>query len=292
MRIRLVPQQTTPPRARRYLARHHVAASGRQGASVASFTNSLGMQFNLVPEGSFMMGSPPEELGRRLREIQHNVTISRSYWLGTHQVTQAAYQQVIGANPSVFKGGKRPVENLTWHQAVDFCARLSKLPEEKAAGRAYRLPTEAEWEYACRAGSSDAFGFGHDGSRLGEYGWFSDNSDDGTHPVGTKRPNTWGFHDLHGNVFEWCQDLYVDYASATASAPGRLCGSSYRVARGGCWVVPAEFCRSAYRHASTQAYRCSFIGFRIALTWSGPTGQVVRSDSAVSYNPARQVSFH
>jgi formylglycine-generating enzyme required for sulfatase activity len=228
------------------------------------------MKLKLVPAGSFMMGAPSEERGRRDREHWSEVTISRQFWLGVHPVTQPQYEQVMGANPSLFKVGNRPVEHISWADAVDFCGRMSKLPEEKAAGRAYRLPTEQEWEYACRAGSSTVFGFGDDPRELVDFGWFADNSNDQTQPVGKKRPNAWGFYDMHGNVFEWCQNWYIACPASAATAPSRLSTASFRMLRGGCWVSAAEYCRSAYRHASQQSDRFSFTGFRVALSCSAP----------------------
>ena len=161
--------------------------------------NSIGIRLKLLPAGTFWMG---EDLDA------HKVTLTQPFYLGVYEVTQEQYERVMGKNPSNFKGPQNPVEKVSWDDAVEFCRKLSELPEEKAAGRIYRLPTEAEWEYACRAGTTTKYSFGDSESELGEYGWFDKNSDRKTHPVGQKQPNKWGLYDMHGNVWEWCSDWY------------------------------------------------------------------------------------
>ena len=164
-----------------------------------------------------------------------------------------------------------PVETVHWEEAVEFCRRLSAIPEEKAAGHVYRLPTEAEWEYVCRAGTTTAYSFGDDESQLGQYAWFRENAQskthpDGTHPVGEKKPNAWGLYDMHGNVFEWCQDRSGDeYPRGPLTDPtGPTTGSS-RVYRGGSWYGDAWFCQSGYRERYDPSYRYSSrLGFRVA----------------------------
>ncbi|MFM7929249.1 MAG: formylglycine-generating enzyme family protein, partial [Pirellula sp.] len=181
------------------------------------------------------------------------MTISKDYYLGVHEVTQAQYEKVMGANPSYFRGdiqGSRsnhPVEQVSWEDAVEFCKKLSDLHEEKAAGRVYRLPTEAEWEYACRAGSKTAYSFGESPKSLGDYAWFGSNSNNQTHPVGEKKANAWGLYDMHGNVWEWCRDRYGDYPKGAVSDPTGPKKGSSRVSRGGSWYYEAAGCRSAYR---------------------------------------------
>ena len=181
---------------------------------IQSETNSIGMKLVLIPAGEFLMGSPEGE-GYLVEHPQHRVRITKAFYLGTCEVTQEQYERVMGSNPSCFckngsgkdqvsgqDTGSFPVEMVSWEDAVEFCRRLSELPGEKSAGRVYRLPTEAEWEYACRAGSSGRYGFGDQERGLGEHGWFSDNSHGKTHPVGQKKPNAWGLYDVHGNVWE------------------------------------------------------------------------------------------
>ena len=183
--------------------------------------------------------------------------------MGVHEITQAQYEQVMGVNPSRFKGADNPVENVSWDDAVEFCRRLSELPAEKEAGNVYRLPTEAEWEYACRAGTTTMYSFGDDESKLGDCDWFSENSGTKTHPVGGKKPNAWGLYDMHGNVWEWCQDLYGDYPSGPVTDPTGPATGSDRVYRGGSWYGTAVYCRSANRHWYLPSYRSINLGFRV-----------------------------
>jgi len=223
-------------------------------------TNSIGMKLRLIPAGEFMMGSPATESDRADRETRHPVSITKPFYLGVTEVTQEQYQKVMGKNPSQFKGPQNPVEKVSWTDAVEFCRKLSAMPAEKTAGHVYRLPTEAEWEYACRAGTATAYGFGDDRSGLGVYGWVGGES---THPVGGKKPNAWGLYDMHGNVWEWCQDWYGDYPSGSATDPTGATSGSHRVSRGGSWISIARSCRSARRNGSTPEVRSNGLGFRV-----------------------------
>jgi formylglycine-generating enzyme required for sulfatase activity len=236
-------------------------------------TNSIGMNLVLIPKGTFMMGSPESEQGRNEIENQHEVTISKDYYLGVYEVTQAQYEKVMGKNPSSFQGAKvgnenadLPVENVSWDDTVEFCKKLSDLPEEKKASREYRLPTEAEWEYACRAGSKTAYAFDDEEGLLPEYGWFKRNSSDRTHTVGLLEPNAWGLYDMHGNVWECCSDRYGDYPKGAVSDPSGPKVGSDRVYRGGSWCNGAAFCRSATRYGIDPSDRISDYGFRVALS--------------------------
>jgi formylglycine-generating enzyme required for sulfatase activity len=226
-------------------------------------TNSIGMKLRLIPAGEFMMGSPATESGRSDNETQHRVTLTKPFYLGVTEVTQEQYQKVMVTNPSKVKGPQNPVERVNWAEAVEFCGKLSAMPAEKTAGHVYRLPTEAEWEYACRSGTATAYGFGDDASRLGDYGWFEGNSDSRTHPVGEKKPNAWGLYDMHGNVWEWCQDRYGDYPSGSATDPTGATSDLYRVYRGGGWGNRARSCRSAYRSGNAPEDRDFLLGFRV-----------------------------
>ncbi len=243
-------------------------------------TNSIGMKLVLIPKGTFMMGSPASEERRVGNETQHEVTISKDYYLGLFEVTQGQYEKMMGKNPSRFQGDNlrgdslrrdstnHPVEQVSWGDAVKFCKKLSDLPEEKKAGRVYRLPTEAEWEYACRAGSNSAYSFGESSKLLGDYAWCAENSNLQTHPVGEKMANAWGLYDMHGNVWEWCSDWYGGYDNNSVSDPVGLTEGSLRVLRGG-GVFDWANCRSAYRGGGDSSLRVSSYGFRVALSSSG-----------------------
>jgi formylglycine-generating enzyme required for sulfatase activity len=228
-----------------------------------------GVELNLVliPAGHFMMGSPAGEAGRRENEgPQRTVTLSKAFYMGVFEVTQVQYHAVMGTNPSHFKGANRPVENLLWNDAVEFCKKLSAKTE-----RVVRLPTEAEWEYACRAGSQTRFSFGDDEKQLPRYGGFKKNSDEKTHPVGQKRPNAWGLYDMHGNVWEWCADWHADsYANAAETDPTGPATGQFRVLRGGSWRDPPQHCRSAHRswdhpEAPPGARNSRSFGFRVVV---------------------------
>jgi formylglycine-generating enzyme required for sulfatase activity len=236
-------------------------------------TNSNGMKLVLIPKGTFMMGSPESEDERGEGEFQNTVTISNDFYLGVYEVTQSQYERVMVYNPSYFQGtivGNQntdlPVENVSWNDAMEFCKKLSELPEEKKAGRVYRLPTEAEWEYACRAGSKTAYSFGESSQSLGDYAWFFENSNNRTHPVGQKKPNAWGLYDMHGNVWEWCSDWYSEYPKVATSDPTGPKECSVRVYRGGSWINDASVCRSANRYGIFPSNRFRNFGFRIAMS--------------------------
>lgn len=227
-----------------------------------------------VPAGSFMMGSPVTEQDRDLDEDPvTDVTLTRGFWMGKHEVTQREYQEITGTNPSWFQGDpNRPVEQVSWKEAVAYCARLTE--RERLAGHlprsyAYRLPTEAEFEYAARAGTSTRFSFGDDPdySKVNDYAWHFGNSGGKTQPVGRKLPNAFGLHDIYGNVFEWCLDWYADrYAAGPVRDPLGPTNGFTRVLRGGSWDYPAQYCRSAYRNNVTPGRRSRSFGFRVVLS--------------------------
>ena len=219
--------------------------------------DSIGMEFKLIPAGTFTMGEGDQA------DRAHDVTLTKPFKMGVHEITQAQYEQVMGVKPSEFKGANNPVENVSWDDAVEFCRRLSELPAEKAAGNVYRLPTEAEWEYACRAGTTTKYSFGDDESDFGEYGWYRENSGRTTHPVGSKLPNAWGLYDMHGNVYEWCRDWHGEYPSGSVTDPSGATSSSSRVVRGGSWYFTADYCRSAFRDWVLPSARGGNLGFRV-----------------------------
>ncbi|MEC8555072.1 MAG: formylglycine-generating enzyme family protein [Planctomycetota bacterium] len=230
--------------------------------------NSIEMNLRVIPPGTFTMGPDNSDRGAREKPA-HQVTLSQPFMLGVYEVTQEQYERVMGVNPSEFKGPQNPVEKVSWEDAVEFCQKLSALPEERSAGRVYRLPTEAEWEYACRAGTTTDYSFGDDAVSLDKYAWYGKNSGRETHPVGQKQPNAWGLYDMHGNVFEWCADGYGDYPSDAVTDPTGAKSGSSRVLRGGSWGRAAEVCRSAYRYRLHPSYRFNFYGFRVTCVPSG-----------------------
>jgi len=233
-------------------------------AKIPPLRNSIGVELKLLPGGGFTMG----QAGGESDETPHQVTLTKPVYIGVYEVTNAQWKRVMGSVPSHWQDADRPVEQVSWEDAVEFCRKLSALPAERQAGRVYRLPTEAEWEYACRAGTDTKYSFGDDESRLDEYGWYDGNSGNQTHPVGKKKPNGWGLFDMHGNVWEWCSDLYGEYPKGAVTDPQGPSGASARVFRGGSWLSTARYCRSANRSGSGPSFRPS-LGFRLALSPSG-----------------------
>ena len=207
--------------------------------------------------------------GRSLEQPAHQVTLTKDFYIGVYEVTQEQYELVTGTNHSYFNSPQNPVEveEEIWEEAVAFCEKLSALPAEKAAGRVYRLPTEAEWEYACRAGTTTAYSFGDDESQMGDFAWYDGNANSTTHPVGQKKPNPWGLYDMYGNVSEWCSDWYsAPYSSEPVSDPQGATTGSFHVYRGGGWFNVAEDCRSAHRDDYDPSFRFYILGFRVALS--------------------------
>lgn len=248
-------------------------------ASMPVFVNSLGMKVAAIPSGSFVMGSPAEEMDRSGMEDQHAIEITQSFYLGVFPVTQDEYRQVMGTDPSCFAQkemaapaeplpGQLPVERVSWEDACEFCRRLSELAVEKVAGRLYRLPTEAEWEYACRAGTTTAFAFGPslDAGQANFTGPLSAGAARGTTVVGSFPPNAWGLYDMHGNVWEWCNDWFFPdyYGQSPSSDPQGPPSGFARVLRGGGWRSRAAQCRSAARYSATATQRHDAFGFRVA----------------------------
>jgi formylglycine-generating enzyme required for sulfatase activity len=229
-------------------------------------TNSLGMKLSLIPPGQFLMGSPPKEEWHRDNETLHRVTLTKAFYMATTEVTQAQWKTLMGTNPSFCTGDKLPVETVTWQQAVEFCRKLSD-----KEGTKYRLPTEAEWEFACRAGTTTPFHTGetisteqanYDGNYTyagGEKGVFREETTD----VGSFAPNAWGLHDMHGNVWEWCADWYGEYANGDATDPTGPAQGEERVLRGGTWINFPAVCRSANRGKAVPLSWNFHFGFRV-----------------------------
>ena len=225
-----------------------------------------------IPAGTFTMGSPTNDVDRYSGESpQTEVTISQGFWMSQYETTQEEYLAVIGSNPSHFTGDlKRPVENVSWNDATNYCAMLTA--RERAAGRLaigymYRLPTEAEWEYCCRAGTTTRFSYGDDldYTQLGNYAWYDLNSDKTTHPVGEKLPNAWGLYDMYGNVYECCLDCLGTYSGESVTDPQGPNTGSIRVFRGGGWRYRNALCRSASRDGDSPEGRYDYLGFRPVL---------------------------
>ncbi len=229
----------------------------------SAWRSPLGIDFVWVPAGTFVMGSPEGEAGRDDDERQRAVTISQGFWLGKYEVTQGEWEAVMGSNPSYFVecGARCPVEWVSWEEVQEFIWKLNA--KESGSGYAYRLPSEAEWEYAARAGTTGArYG------ELDEIAWYGGNSgpEPETHPVGEKRPNAWGLHDMLGNVWEWTADWYGAYPSGAVTDPAGPRTGSSRVNRGGSWGSLARNVRSAYRGNPSPGHRAYLIGCRLVRT--------------------------
>jgi len=232
--------------------------SAGTGGSVKIFTvNGISFKMVRVTAGEFMMGSPANEPNRDNDETQHRVRISRDFWMGQTEVTQRLWKAVMGSNPSHFSncGDDCPVESVSWNDCQDFIRKLNGM----VSGGNFRLPTEAEWEYACRAGTTGPYA-----GDLDAIGWYGKNSGGKTHGVGQKKPNAWGLYDMHGNVWEWCQDWYGDYPAGSVTDPSGPSAGSYRVLRGGGWDRSAGVCRSANRYGDVPGIRYFYYGFRLA----------------------------
>ncbi|MDH5298374.1 MAG: formylglycine-generating enzyme family protein [Desulfobulbaceae bacterium] len=259
------------------LAASPLAAGELQGVEPApgeaggAYTNSLGMLFKPVPAGTFLMGSPGDEAGRDMDESLHRVTISQRFYIQATEVTQGQWQAVMGSNPSRFTlcGPDCPVETVSWDEVQLFINRLNL-----RTGQNYRLPTEAEFEYAARAGASTAFGNGGITETACDYdpvldamGWYCYNAGETTHPVAGKLANGWGLYDMHGNVWEWCADAWdgSDYGAVPATDPVSPTPGENRVIRGGSWENDAWFTRAANRDWCKPFYRNDLVGFRLVL---------------------------
>jgi formylglycine-generating enzyme required for sulfatase activity len=229
-----------------------------------SLTNSIGIKLMLIPKGKFLMGSPETEK-EDIGEIQHEVTIDEKFYMGATEVTQAQWFAVMETNPSKFKGNDLPVESISWEEAVDFCKRLSEMPEEKKAGRKYRLPNEAEWEYACRAGTTTPYHFGSQLNGIqancnGSMPYGTETQGpylEKTSAAGKYSANAWGLYDMHGNVSEWCSD-----------SVGGPYSDSERVYRGGCWCFAACVCRSDSRNGPFPVENLDYAGFGFRVVMS------------------------
>ncbi len=238
----------------------------KTGWAKAIVHEATGMEMVYIPAGAFTAGSPAAETGRGGNETQHRVTLTRGLYLGRCEVTQSQWLAAMGSNPANAQNvaGDGPVEGVSWNDSQAFCAKL---------GTGFRLPTEAEWEYACRAGNADALPNGKELTaasgrcrNLDEIAWYDENSADTPHPTGQKKPNAWGLHDTLGNVREWCQDWFGDYPEGNLTDPAGPETGSFRVLRGGSWSCSAKDCRSADRDCGSPAYRLDDVGCRVVKT--------------------------
>ena len=265
--------------------------------SLKEMSNSIGMKLVLIPSGSFTMGSDDDAVQRPV----HRVTISKPFFMATTATTQAQWAAIMGTTvqqqrddanpilPIVGEGGNYPMYYVSWHDAMTFCQKLGA-----KENRHYRLPTEAEWEYACRAGSASMYSFGDSATELRNYAWFADNSGDSafdsaiiwatdpdhysqkvlangcqTHPVGTKKPNAWGLYDMHGNVCQWCADWYGEYPEGDATDPTGPANGTARILRGGTWADRPAICTASYRGSFAPDTHFSGVGFRVVCTSAG-----------------------
>jgi formylglycine-generating enzyme required for sulfatase activity len=231
-----------------------------------------GMHMSFIPAGEFMMGSPKDEKDRQNDETQHRVKLTKPFYLGKYEVTQAEWKKVMGKEP--WKGERYTKENprhaatyISWEDCREFLKKLNV-----ARTTSFALPTEAQWEYACRSATTTRFYYGEDETSrlLKGYAWFDDNAwdvgDKYAHPVGQKKPSAWGLYDMHGNVWEWCQDWYGNYPNEAATNPVGPTSGSYRVQRGGSWYGSARYCRAADRFRFLPGFRVRYLGFRLALS--------------------------
>jgi formylglycine-generating enzyme required for sulfatase activity len=240
-------------------------APGNKTSFTENLANGIRLEMVSLPAGKFLMGSSESDY----EKPQHQVKVN-SFAIGKYPITQAQYQAVMGNNPSGFKNNpQNPVEKVSWNDAQAFCQKLSQI-----TGKTYRLPTEAEWEYACRAGTTTRYYFGDDANQLGDYAWGNENSNGTTHPVGQKKPNGWGLYDMSGNVWEWCEDdWHSSYAGApddgTAWIDNDNHSQSPKCLRGGSWCYNPYSCRSAFRSWYFPGDHISDDGFRVACVSPG-----------------------
>jgi formylglycine-generating enzyme required for sulfatase activity len=249
-----IPPQTQPE-----------TALGDKTSFIENLPDGITLEMVSLPAGKFTMGSAESNYEKPPHQVKVN-----SFAIGKYPITQAQYQAVMGTNPSRFKNNpQNPVESVGWDDAQAFCQKLSQI-----TGKTYRLPTEAEWEYACRAGTTTRYYFGDNDNQLGDYAWGRENSNNKTHPVGQKKPNGWGLHDMSGNVWEWCEDDWHDsYAGApddgTAWIDNDNRSQSRKCLRGGSWLINPNRCRSAIRPGLLPVDRYSSGGFRVACVSPG-----------------------
>jgi formylglycine-generating enzyme required for sulfatase activity len=249
----------------------HIQSGETAGERMVLKVKGVDYAFRWCPSGSFMMGSPESETSRDDDEVQHRVTLSQGFWMLETEVTQEQWESITGNNPSHFKGSHLPVEKVSWDDCQEYVSKLNNIV---SSGYKFSLHTEAQWEYACRAGTTTAYSFGNSREQLKNYAWFGGyfvedgltaSSGQTTNPVGQKEANTWGLYDMHGNVWEWCSDWYGNYPSGSVTDPTGADSDSYHVFRGGSWNSNAGHCRSADRNYLTSSDRIFILGCRLVL---------------------------
>lgn len=239
------------------------AEKQRECLQASAYVNGIGMEFVRIQEGFFIMGSDPkfEDDADDDEGPMCKVQISKPFYMGKTPVTQAQWARVMDHCPSHFTGSDLPVDSVSWNLAQEFIRKLNAMEE-----REYRLPTEAEWEYAARAGNITTYFFGDDVADLGKYAWFRENSGEKTRPVGLLAANPWGLYDIYGNVWEWVQDLHGNYPGGLLRDPKGVAMGDLRVLRGGCWGSPARYCRSANRTCNEPFWGRPYDGFRLVFS--------------------------
>jgi formylglycine-generating enzyme required for sulfatase activity len=227
-----------------------------------TITNSIGMELVLIPAGSFRMGGDKKlEQAEDHETPRHIVKISKTFYMGKYEVTQSQWSEIMNNNPSEFKEDIRPVERVSWNDVQEFIQKLNNKEETNK----YRLPTEAEWEYAARADTKSTYCFSSDIKTLSQYAWYRKNSEGKTHPIGQLKPNAWGLYDVHGNVHEWCQDWFDRnyYSQSPSNSPLGPSSGLAKVLRGGDWGSENWYCRCASRSLSSPDRRSNRLGFRL-----------------------------
>ncbi len=250
--------------------------------------NSVGMRFIKVQPGEFLMGSPPTEAHRFACEQQHRVRITKAYWLGMEEVTVKQYKAVVGKSLTNSEDQNVPEQGISWYDAQDFTNRLSQLEAEKSAGRSYRLPTEAEWEYACRAGTQTIYSWGDDPADGREFAWAATNSERVVKRAGSLKPNAWGFHDMHGSVWEWCSDWYGELPAGDEIDPQGPPSGDSKVIRGGSFSLPFSYLRSASRVPLAPIFLSEgegqSIGLRLVLMLQDEPGETSAGNAGTPGN--------
>ena len=240
---------------------------------VLTLPGNVKLEMIWIEPGTFMMGSPNDEFGRNDNETQHQVTLTKGFWIGKYEVTQAQYKAVTGSDPSHFKGDDLPVEMVDWEESMEFCKKLTEsLGGALPKGYKCSLPTEAQWEYACRAGTTSPLNNGKSiqtreekCDNLDEVAWYKFNSNGTTHPVGQKKPNAWGLSDMHGNACEWCLDWIGNYPATPVTDPAGPDKGTQRSDRGAGWYWYPRQARSGHRGLYPPERRYFYLGFRLAI---------------------------